>query len=88
MSRAWDEGGTERRPTVAILGWPFGTPSLVYRVLRLAHLTITVVGLVCIPEVAPRAHLTSRFSRGYLPLGRGTHWTPKGLPIAGAESSP
>ena len=73
---------------MAFLGWPFGTPSLVYSVLRLAHLTITVVGLVCIPEVAPRAHLTSRFSRGYLPLGRGTHWTLKGLPIAGAKSSP
>ena len=37
---------------MALLGWPFGTPSLVYSVLRLAHLTITVVGLVCLPEVA------------------------------------
>ena len=37
---------------MALLGWPFGTPSLVYHVLRLAHLTITVVGLVCLPEVA------------------------------------
>ena len=73
---------------MAILGWPFGTPSLVYRVLRLAHLTITVVGLVCIPEVAPRAHLSSRFTEGYLPLGRGTLWTLVGLPSAGAESSP
>ena len=52
MSRAWDEGGTERRPTVALLGWPFGTPSLVYSVLRSAHLTITVVGQICLPEVA------------------------------------
>ena len=73
---------------MAILGWAFGTPSLVYSVLRLAHLTITVVGLVCIPEEAPRAHLSSRFTRGYLLLDRGTHWTPKGLPIAGAKSSP
>ena len=37
---------------MAILGWPFGTPSLVYRVLRSARLTITVVGQICIPEVA------------------------------------
>ena len=37
---------------MAILGWPFGTPSLVYSVLRSAHLTITVVGEICIPEVA------------------------------------
>ena len=73
---------------MAILGWPFGTPSLVYSVLRLAHLTITVVGQICIPEVAPRAHLSSRFTEGYLPLGRGTHWTLVGLPSAGAESSP
>ena len=73
---------------MAFLGWPFGTPSLVYSVLRLAHLTITVVGLVCIPEVAPRAHLSSRFPGGYLPLGRGTLWTLVGRPSAGAESSP
>ena len=73
---------------MAILGWPFGTPSLVYSVLRSAHLTITVVGQICIPEVAPRAHLSSRFTEGYLPLGRGTHWTLVGLPSAGAESSP
>ena len=73
---------------MAILGWPFGTPSLVYSVVRSAHLTITVVGQICIPEVAPRAHLSSRFPGGYLPLGRGTLWTPKGLPIAGAESPP
>ena len=56
--------------------------------LRPAHLTITVVGQICIPEVAPRAHLSSRFTEGYLPLGRGTHWTLVGLPSAGAESSP
>ena len=73
---------------MAILGWPFGTPSLVYSVLRSAHLTITMVGLVCIPEVAPRAHLSSRFPGGYLPLGRGTIWTLVGLPSAGAESYP
>ena len=71
---------------MALLGWPFGTPSLVYSVLRSAHLTITVVGQICIPEVAQKAHLTSRFTEGYLPLGRGTHWTLTGLPIAGAES--
>ena len=52
MSRAWDEGSTERRPTMALLCWPFGTPSLVYSVLSLAHLSITVAGLDCLPEVA------------------------------------
>ena len=52
VSHAWDGGGTERRPSVAFLGWPFGTPSLVYSVLRSAHLIITVVGQICIPEVA------------------------------------
>ena len=37
---------------MTLLGWLYGTPSLVYSVLRLAHLTITVVELVCLPEVA------------------------------------
>ena len=37
---------------MALLGWPFGTPRIVYSVLRSAHLTITVVGQTCIPEVA------------------------------------
>ena len=42
----------ERRPSMALLGWPFGTPKLIYNMLRLAHLSITMVGLVCLPEVA------------------------------------
>ena len=33
-------------------GLAYGTPSLVYCVLRSAHLSITVVGQICIPEVA------------------------------------
>ena len=47
-----------------------------------------MVGQICVPEVAPTDHLANRFSRGYLPLGRGALWTPKGLLSAGAESSP
>ena len=51
MSRAWDEGSTKRWPATALLGWPFGTPSLVYSVL--IALPQGQEGEVqCLPEVA------------------------------------
>ena len=37
---------------MALLGWPFGTPSLIYFVPSLAHLSIMVMGLDCLLEVA------------------------------------
>ena len=72
---------------MAFLGWPFGTPSLVYSVLRSAHLTITVVGQICLPEVANG--LTSQPVHCRIPATRQGHTLdPEGSAYCRCRISP